>query len=167
MNNAKPSVLIVDDDKSTRDGLERALRSDYQVFLAESGDSALGILAGNNIDILLTDVRMPGMDGITLLQRALAQCPDLVCILVTAYGNVEMAVEAMKHGAHDFLAKPVNLDHLDLLLKRALRSRDVESENRTLREQLDSRYGLESIVGNSPPMLAVFDVIRQAAPSQA
>ncbi|MDI6775454.1 MAG: sigma-54 dependent transcriptional regulator [Verrucomicrobiota bacterium] len=162
-----PSVLIADDDKSTRDGLQRALRNGYRVFLAENAERALAILGENDFDVLLADVRMPGMDGLTLLQRALAQRPDLICILLTAYGNVETAVEAMKRGAHDFLAKPVNLDHLDLLLKRALRSRDVESENRKLREQLDTRYGLDNIVGASPTMQRVFDAIRQAAPTQA
>jgi len=135
--------------------------------LAESGDRALQILHAEDMDILLSDVRMPGMDGVTLLQRARAHHPDLVSILLTAYGNVEVAVEAMKAGAYDFLMKPVNLDHLDLLLKRALRSRDVESENRQLREELDSRFGLESIIGASPLMQDLFDVIRQAAPSQA
>lgn len=163
----KPSILIVDDDKNTRDGLDRALRNAYDVFLVESGERALDLLSGTDIDILLSDVRMPGMDGLTLLQRALARNSRLICILLTAYGNVETAVEAMKLGAYDFLMKPVNLDHLDLLLKRALRSREMESENISLREQLDDKYGLENIIGNSPAMLRLFNVIRQAAPTQA
>jgi DNA-binding NtrC family response regulator len=164
---ARPVVLIVDDDKNTRDGLDRALRGTCSVLLADSGERALGILADTPVDVLLSDVRMPGMDGLTLLQRALARVPGLICILLTAYGNVETAVEAMKRGAYDFLMKPVNLDHLDLLLKRALRSRDVESENAQLREQLDAKYGLENILGRSAVMAQLFDVIRQAAPTQA
>ena len=169
MNEKKhvPVILVADDDKNTRDGLIRALRGDYEVLGADNGDGALALLNERAVDILLSDVRMPGMDGLTLLQRALARKPDLVCILLTAYGNVEVAVEAMKRGAYDFLTKPVNLDHLDLLLKRALRSRDVESENLHLREELDSRFGLESILGESPAMLQLFDTIRQAAPTQA
>lgn len=163
----KPCVLIVDDDRNTRDGLQRALRRGYEVLVAESGERALQILHGQDVDILLSDVRMPGMDGVTLLQRARAHHPELVSILLTAYGNVEVAVEAMKVGAYDFLMKPVNLDHLDLLLQRALRSRDVESENRQLREELDHKFGLESIIGVSPVMQDLFDTIRQAAPSQA
>ncbi len=163
----KPLVLIVDDDRNTRDGLQRALRRNYEVLLAESGDRALEILGDNEVDILLSDVRMPGMDGIALLQRASARCPELVSILLTAYGNVEIAVEAMKAGAYDFLMKPVNLDHLDLLLKRALRSRDVEAENVQLREQLDQKFGMENIVGNSGVMHELFDTIRQAAPTLA
>jgi len=163
----KTSILIVDDDKTTRDGLERALRGRYDVVLAESGERALEILGAGPVRILLSDVRMPGMDGLTLMKRALAQNPDTICILLTAYGNVETAVEAMKLGAYDFLMKPVNLDHLDLLLKRAVRSSEMESENVSLREQLDNKYGMESLVGNSPVMHQLFETIRQAAPTQA
>lgn len=167
MTKKKPSILIVDDDKNTRDGLNRALSRAYDVFPAESAERALDILNETGIDILLTDVRMPGMDGLTLMQRAMARNPGQMCVLLTAYGNVETAVEAMKGGAYDFLMKPVNLDHLDLLLKRALRSREMESENISLREQLDDKYGLENIIGNSQVMLQLFDIIRQAAPSRA
>jgi len=163
----KPRVLVVDDDKNTRDGLERALRSSYSIITAESGEKALAILTEQNVDILLSDVRMPGMDGLTLLQRALAHNPGLLCILLTAYGNVETAVEAMKSGAYDFLMKPVNLDHLELLLARALRSRDVESENLSLRRQLDQKYGLGGLVGNSRAMQDMYETINQAAPTQA
>ena len=163
----KPVVLVVDDDKNTRDGLSRALRRAYEVIVAESGQRALAILGGQTVDVLLSDVRMPGMDGLTLLQRALAAQPGMVGILLTAYGNVETAVEAMKRGAYDFLMKPVNLDHLDILLRRALRAREIESENVSLHRQLDSKYGLENIVGASPPMLRLFDTLRQAAPTQA
>jgi two-component system response regulator AtoC len=163
----KPRVLVVDDDRNTRDGLQRALRRNYNVLLAESGDRALEILSTEDVDILLSDVRMPGMDGVTLLQRARAGHPGLISILLTAYGNVEIAVEAMKAGAYDFLMKPVNLDHLDLLLQRAIRSRDMEAENTQLREQLDNKFGMENIVGNSAVMHELFDTIRQASPTQA
>ncbi len=167
MENIKPRILVVDDDKNTRDGLQRALRRSYDVGLAESGDRALEILAGEDYDVLLSDVRMPGIDGITLVQRAKANHPALVSILLTAYGNVEIAVEAMKAGAYDFLMKPVNLDHLDLLLQRALRSREVEAENTRLHEQLDNKFGMENIIGSSSVMSELFDTIKQAAPTQA
>jgi len=167
MTPTRPVILIVDDDKDTRDGLTHALSDTHAVLAAESADRALGILNEREVDVLLSDLRMPGMDGLTLLQRARAQRPGLICILLTAYGSVETAVEAMKRGAYDFLMKPVNLDHLDLLLQRALHSRAVESENVSLREQLDRKYGLESIVGNSAVMHRLFDTIKQAAPTQA
>jgi DNA-binding NtrC family response regulator len=167
MAKEKPSILIVDDEKNTREGLERALRREYRVATAESGDTALELMAEDPPDILLTDLRMPGMDGLTLVQRALARHPNLVCLLLTAYGSVETAVEAMKRGAHDYLTKPVNLDELELVLKRALRSQKVETENANLHKQLDDKYGVENIIGNSPAMAQLFDTIRQAAPTQA
>jgi two-component system response regulator AtoC len=166
-DSGRARVLIVDDDKNTRDGLERALKRSYDVFTAESAERALSMLEQADMDVLLSDVRMPGMDGLTLLQRALARHPGLVCVLLTAYGNVEMAVEAMKRGAYDFLTKPVNLDHLDLLLQRALRVTQIETENVKLREQLDDKYGMENIIGHSPAMQPVFEIVRQAAPTQA
>lgn len=164
---SKATVLVVEDDKNTRDGLERALKARYDVYVAEDAERAMSVLGGHSIDVLLSDVRMPGMDGLTLMRRALAQFPGLICILLTAYGNVESAVEAMKYGAYDFLMKPVNLDRLEMLLERALRSREVESENVSLREQLDDKFGMEHIVGSSMVMRRLFETVRQAAPTQA
>ncbi len=163
----KPTVLIVDDEKSARDGLVRALRRDYHVFAAENGTSALELLASQRVDVLLSDVRMPGMDGITLLQRALANYPELTVIILTAYGDVDIAVEAMKHGATDFMTKPINLDKLELVLDRVLKAKKIELENEQLKVQLDDKYGLENIIGRSPAMQEVFDTIRQVASSRA
>jgi DNA-binding NtrC family response regulator len=160
-------VLIVDDDRNTREGLQRALQRRYRVRLAEDGARALEMLADNEVDVLLSDLRMPGMDGLGLLRRVQAQHPATISILLTAYGSVESAVEAMKQGACDFLTKPVNLDHLELLIERALRARDMELNNRELRTQLDHKFGMENIVGDSPPMQQVFDIVRQAAPTTA
>jgi DNA-binding NtrC family response regulator len=163
----KPVVLIVDDEKSARDGLVRALRREYRVFAAEDGTTALEILSAQKVDVLLSDVRMPGMDGITLMQRALTAYPELTCIILTAYGDVELAVEAMKHGATDFMTKPINLDKLELVLSRVLKTKQIELENEQLRVQLDNKYGLENIIGRSAPMQEVFDTIRQVANSRA
>ena len=163
----KPVVLIVDDEKNTRDGLARALKRSYAVHMAESAAAALEILSENPVDVMLSDLRMPVMDGMTLMQRALAASPGLICILLTAYGSVETAVEAMRHGATDFLTKPVNLKQLELVLERVLRSRRAETENRQLREQLDAKFGMENIIGNSPQMQEVFDTVRQVAASRA
>ena len=160
-------ILIVDDEKNTRDGLRRALSREYDVFTAESAAAALRILEEEHIDLMLSDVRMPGEDGIELLKQVRSKYPNTTCVLLTAYGSVETAVEAMKQGAHDFLTKPVNLDHLDMLIARTLQHASLLKENEELKRQLDSRYGLESIIGSSPAMERLFDVIRQAAPSQA
>jgi len=167
MAEKKPVVLIVDDEKNSRDGLARALSDRYKTLVAESGRRALALLDEHAVDVLLADVRMPGMDGLALLQRVLARERQPVCILLTAYGTVEMAVEAMKRGAQNFLMKPVNLDELDMVIRKELHTRAVEAENRGLREKLDAKFGMEGIVGNAPPMQKVFDVIRQVAPSTA
>jgi len=163
----KPLILIVDDEKNTREGLSRALRDEYAVASVENGQKALEWLETRQADVVLSDLRMPGMDGLTLLSRLLTRDPKPILILLTAYGNIETAVEAMKRGAYDFLAKPVNLDRLDLLLKRALAERDLGVGNRRLKLQLGSREGFENILGTSPAMQEVFDVIQQAAPTRA
>jgi two-component system response regulator AtoC len=163
----RPVILIVDDDKNTREGLQRALRTRFEVRLAENAARAMEALGDDSVDVMLTDMRMPGMDGLELLKRVQAHHPDVICILLTAYGSVETAVEAMKQGAYDFLTKPVNLDHLDMLIARALRSRDIETKNRDLEQQLDNKYGFENIIGNAQVMQPIFDTIRQAAPTQA
>jgi len=163
----RPAILIVDDEKNTREGLARALRGDYAVAEAENGQRALEWLETHSADVVLSDLRMPGMDGMTLLSRLLGREPRPVLILLTAYGNIETAVEAMKRGAYDFLAKPVNLDRLELLLKRALAERRLDAENQRLKAQLDSKYGFGNIVGDSPAMQEVFETIRRVAPTRA
>ena len=164
---SRPSILIVEDEKNTRDGLARALRRSFDVMLAEDGARALEMFNSRPVDIVLSDLRMPGMDGMTLLKRVLAQTPDVIFILITAYGSIESAVEATKFGAYDFLTKPVNLEHLDHKLQQALRSRGLESENKELRQQLESKFGLENVVGESESMQTVFDTVRQVSPSRA
>ncbi len=165
--NRRPLVLVVDDDKNTREGLERALRRLYDVRQAESAPRAMEELARGGVDVMLADLRMPGMDGMELLRRVQARYPDVVCLLLTAYGSVETAVEAMKQGAYDFLTKPVNLDHLEVVLERALQSRAMEARVEELEGRLDDKYGMERIIGQAPEMRHVFDLIRQAAPTQA
>ena len=160
-----PTILIVDDDKNTRDGLQRALQRNYTVRTAESADAALAVLAQTpQVDLMLSDLRMPGTDGLGLLRYVHQHYPRTVFVLLTAYGSVETAVEAMRLGAYDFLMKPVNLDQLDILVAQALKAHDPEPEPQP---QLDGNGGLENIIGESPPMKAVFDIIRQAAPTQA
>lgn len=165
MNN-KPVILIVEDEKNTREGLERTLNRNYQIIQADNGEKALQLLAEKPVDILLTDLRMPGMDGLTLVRRAIAHESQPVCIVLTAYGSIESAVEAMKAGAYDFLTKPLNLDQLEIVIERALHSRQLENENRSLRTQLDKKFGLEAIVGRTPVMEELFKLIRQVAPAR-
>jgi DNA-binding NtrC family response regulator len=127
----------------------------------------MDVLERENIDILLTDLRLGGEDGMTLIDRALKMPHPPICIMMTAYGSVDTAVEAMKRGAYDFVTKPLNLDKVEILIGRAVQSRKLEQENRSLREQVDERYGLENIIGESPALREVLDTIRQVAPSSA
>ena len=163
----QPTILIVDDEKHTRDGLRRLLEDDYDVYVAEDIRGALDVLEREQVDLLLTDLRLGNEDGMTLIERALKMPHPPICIMMTAYGSVDTAVEAMKRGAYDFVTKPLNLDKVEILIARALQSRKLEQENRSLRQQVDERYGLENIVGESPALHEVLDTIRQVAPSSA
>ena len=164
----KPTVLVVDDEQRSREGLRRLLRDKYEVVLAESAAAALEALDRGPVDVMLSDVRMPGGDGLSLLRQVRAKHPATACVLLTAFGSVETAVEAIKLGAQDFIMKPItDIDKLELVLERARRACALEHENRELHRRLDDRFGLEGIVGSSPAMERLFDVIRQAAPTQA
>ncbi len=161
------TILIVDDEKPIRDLLARALGADYNVVTAADAELAMKTLdADPSIALMLSDVRMPGADGITLLKAARAKRPDLAVIMLTAYGNVELAVEAMKNGANDFLTKPVELDQLDLRIAKALGDRAPEAEP-AVQASGGADPGLEEIVGDSPAMKKVFDMVRRAAPTDA
>ena len=164
----KASILIVDDERDTRELMARALGTDYLVTTAADAEQAVKALeADSSIALMLSDVRMPGADGIQLLRAAKKMRPDLTCILLTAFGSVDLAVEAMKDGADDFLTKPVDLDQLDLRVAKALKTRALEEEVVSLRSELDVKHGLEDITGTSDAMQKVFRLIRQAAPTQA
>jgi len=163
----QPTVLIVDDEKHTRDGLRRLLEDEYDTYVAEDIRGAMDVLEREPIDLMITDLRLAGEDGMVLIERALKLPHAPICIMMTAYGSVDTAVEAMKRGAYDFVTKPLNLDKVEMLIARALASRKMEQENRTLRQQIDERYGLENIIGESPALREVLETIKQVAPSSA
>src|SRR5205814_2379961 len=167
MDSLQPTILIVDDEKHTRDGLRRLLEDEYDTYVAEDIRGAMDVLEREQIDLLVTDLRLGGTDGMALSERALKLPHPPICIMMTAYGSVDTAVEAMKRGAYDFVTKPLNLDKVEMLIARAIASRKMEQENRTLRQQVDERYGLENIIGESPSLHEVLDTIRQVAPSSA
>ena len=164
-----PNLLIVDDEKPTRDGLRSALEDRYEVYVAEDAASAIGLLESETFDVLLTDFRLPNNeDGMKLITRAKSLPRQPICILMTAYGSEELAVEALKQGADDYLAKGrMQIDELEARINRALRFRSLESENQTLKQQLDKKFGLENIIGESEPMQRVMDIVRQVAPARA
>jgi DNA-binding NtrC family response regulator len=164
----KPTLLIVDDEKTTREGLRAALEDRYDVYLAEDAKVAMELLEQEHFDVLLTDFRLPNEDGMKLISRAKSLSRPPICILMTAYGSEELAVEAMKRGADDYIAKGrLQIDELEMRIAKALRQQKLETENVSLRQQLDSKFGLENIIGEAPAMQEVFEVVRQVAPTRA
>src|SRR3984893_15085340 len=167
MDPLQPIILIVDDEKHTRDGLRRLLENDYDVYVAGDIAGAINVLEREHVDLLLTDLRLGSEDGMQLIDRALKMPQPPICIMMTAYGSVDTGVAEMKRGAYDFVTKPLNLDKVEILIARALRGRKLEQENRDLQEQVDERYGLGNIVGESQALHEVLDTIKQVAPSSA
>ncbi|HXT39807.1 MAG TPA: sigma-54 dependent transcriptional regulator [Candidatus Angelobacter sp.] len=164
----KPTLLIVDDEKPTRDGLRAALEDRYDVYLAEDAAAALNLIEKEAFDVLLTDLRLPGEDGMKLISRAKSLSKAPICILMTAYGSEDVAVEAMKRGADDYIAKGrMQIDELEMRIARALRRQSLEIENESLRQQLDQKYGLENITGESAAMREVLETVRQVAPAKS
>ncbi len=164
----KPTLLIVDDEKTTREGLRAALEDRYDVYIAEDAKAAMNLLESEHFDVMLTDFRLPNEDGLKLIARAKSLAKPPVCILMTAYGSEEIAVEAMKRGADDYIAKGrLQIDELELRIARALRQQNLEVENVSLRQQLDSKFGLENVIGEAPVMKEIFEVVQQVAPTRA
>jgi two-component system, NtrC family, response regulator AtoC len=164
----KPTLLIVDDEKTTREGLRAALEDRYDVYIAEDAKAAMNLLETEHFAVMLTDFRLPNEDGMKLIARAKSLPKPPICILMTAYGSEEIAVEAMKRGADDYIAKGrLQIDELEMRIARALRQQNLEVENVSLRQQLDSKFGLENIIGESPLMQEIFEVVRQVAPTRA
>jgi two-component system response regulator AtoC len=164
----KPTLLIVDDEKPTREGLRAALEERYDVYIAEDAKVATDLLESEHFDVMLTDFKLPNEDGLKLIARAKSLPKPPVCILMTAYGSEEIAVDAMKRGADDYIAKGrLQIDELEMRIARALKQQNLEVENVSLRKQLDSKFGLENIVGQSVVMAEIFEVVQQVAPTRA
>jgi len=162
-----PSVLIVDDEKHTREGLQQALAENYDVTLAANAEEAYNLMAEHAYDVIVTDLRMPGKSGLKIIDHALAQANRPAVLMMTAYGTIETAVEAMKRGAVDFLTKPVNIERLEVLIQRALKTKVLEVQVRQLNERLDEKFSFKGIVGHSVPLQAVIDQVKLVAPSKA
>ena len=164
----KGRILVVDDEVNARNALGELLRDDgYTVESAADGFKALGKVADFAPDLVLTDLKMPGMDGIQLLGRIHEQDPDLPVIVMTAFGEVETAVGAMRAGARDYLSKPVNFGELGVVIARELEQRRLRAEAGLLRERLAERYRFDNIIGNAPPMQAIFKTVAQIASSRS
>ncbi len=162
-----PSVLIVDDEKHTREGLQQALAENYDVSVAASADEAFNLMDSQPFDVIVTDLRMPGKSGLKVIDKALGLPQKPAVLMMTAYGNIETAVEAMKRGAVDFLTKPVNIERLEVLIQRALKTRTLEVEVTHLHERLDEKFSFAGIVGHSPALQSIVDQVKLVAPSKA
>jgi DNA-binding NtrC family response regulator len=164
----KGRILIADDEVNARAALVELLREEgYTVESAADGFKALGKLDDFAPDIVLTDLKMPGMDGIELLARVREKAPDIGVVVMTAFGAVETAVSAMRAGARDYLTKPVNMAELSLVIAREIEQRRLRAETGLLRARLSERYRFENIIGNSAPMQEVFQTVSQIAGARA
>ncbi len=167
----KFNLLVVDDEKNIREGLGTSLEMDgYRVLLAENGEEAFKILNSSDVDLIISDLRMPVMSGQELLKKVISSYPGLPFIVLTGHGTIETAVTAMRDGAYDFLTKPVNLDRLTLLVKRALQGRELILEHRELKAEVDrlkSKNKFNRIIGKSSGMMRVMQVVEQVAATRA
>lgn len=167
MNNGN-TILLVDDDENVRRVAQIQLEeAGYQVAAAGTGEQALALFSSANPALVITDLRMPGISGLDLLKKLRAGRPDATIIVITAYGTVESAVEAMRAGAYDYISKPIDYDQLTLVVKRALERHELIEEVHALRSTLDAKYGFESIIGRSPALLRVLDLASRAARSDS
>jgi DNA-binding NtrC family response regulator len=163
----KPTVLIVDDEKHTRDGLRAALEDKYETFVAKDAAEAARLMQDVPPDAVLTDLRMAGEDGMAVIDRALKLSPQPVCLMMTAYGDVETAVQAMSRGAYWFMQKPVDLRQVELLLERGLKARATEKEVTVLKTRLDRKFSLGEVVGSSAALQHSIEQVRSVATSNA
>lgn len=162
------SILLIDDEISQLSSLKSFLtRRDYTVYTAENGNDALEIIGKNVIDLTLTDFRMPGMNGLEVLREIKKINPEIEVVVITAYGNIDQAVDIMKSGAYDYLTKPIDLDELENLLFRIKEKKLLLKENRYLKEQLKDKFKFESIISQSGKMEDVLNLVGRVASSKA
>ena len=163
----KPRILIVDDEARMQRIFEINLSPKYEVLTSGDGEEALKIAKTQNITLMVTDLKMAGMSGMTLLKEVRKALPDLPIIIMTAYGTVESAVQAMKDGVVDYILKPIKMDEMELLIEKTLSLLRLEDENRDLRQELKSIYGPQNIVGDHPAVRKVIQLIQQVAGTKA
>src|SRR5574344_2017923 len=155
----KFTLLIIDDEKNIREGLGANFEMEgYNVKLAAHGQEGLDFLSKGDIDLVITDLRMPGISGEEVLRKVTTETPGIPVIVLTGHGSIDAAVDAMRNGAYDFLTKPLNLDHLSLIVKKALKNRELSLQHKQLQEELESRHSFDKMIGKSSEMQRVFDL---------
>ena len=164
----KFTLLIIDDEKNIREGLAANFEMDgYNVKLAENGKQGLEFLAKGDIDLVITDLRMPGISGEEVLRKVTTETPGVPVIVLTGHGSIDSAVDAMRNGAYDFLTKPLNLDQLCLIVKRALEARELSLQHKQLKNEVEKEHVLDNIIGKSAEMQKVFEMIKKVSASKA
>jgi two-component system response regulator PilR (NtrC family) len=160
----KARILVVDDEESIREFLEIMLKKEgYEITLAEDGQKAKDLLTKKTFDMIISDLQMPNVTGIELLKHVKEVSPEVVFMMITAFGTTETAVEAMKMGAYDYITKPFKIDEVRLNIQNALRSKNLEVENRSLKKELVKEYSFQNMIGNSPVMHQIFDMIKRVS----
>src|SRR5437660_1140949 len=168
MADPQKHLLLVEDETPLRQAVAEQLGDrGYRVEQADSGEAAIAKLADFAYDIIVTDLRLPGIDGSAVVEAAVARYPEVIAIVVTGFGTVKDAVEAIKRGAWDFVSKPFQIDELLHVLDSAIEQRRLKSENAYLRAQLEERYRFEGIVGKSRPMKLLFQLLETVAPTSS
>lgn len=164
----KPTILVVDDELSIREFLQIMLKREKMlVDVASDGEEALKLMENNHYDLVISDIKMPKVDGMELLSRVKAKDPHALMLMITAHGSTELVVEAMKKGAYDFLTKPFKIDDVKLRIEKALENRVLVQENSRMRKELGEKYSFANIVGSSAQMMQVFDLIKRTAATNA
>jgi len=167
MTNPKARILVVDDDNIIVESLNEFLKLEgYEAVGVENFAQAISALERSYFNLVITDINMPHTDGFELLRVIKQRYPHIVVIMITGYGTIESAVEAIKMGAYDYLTKPIIDDEISLVIERALKQQSLIQENQSLREALDMRYGLDNVIGHSYQMLKIFDLIESVAESR-
>jgi len=160
-------ILVVDDEQSMREFLDIMLKKEgYKVSLASNGDEVLKYIDKDIFDLVLLDIRMPKMDGIAVLKKIKSTSPETVVIMITAYASADTAIKAMKEGAYDYITKPFKVDEIKLIIKNALEKKHLQKENVLLKRVVRDRYVFDNIIGQSPKMLALYDLLEKVAPTK-
>ncbi|MCR4343162.1 MAG: sigma-54 dependent transcriptional regulator [Candidatus Scalindua sp.] len=164
----KPRILLIDDDKNTANGLRKILLQDgYDTSCAYTGNEAISLIDTEHFDIVITDMKLPDISGFSIIEKVKKKDPDIPVIMITAFSSLQTAIDAMKKGADDYLTKPVNIEELELMLKKIREKQLLILQNRELRQQLDDKYGFSGFIGNTPEMQLIFKTITEIAPTAA
>jgi len=164
----KPRILLIDDDKNTTDGLRKILLQDgYDTSCVYTGNEASNLIDTEHFDIVITDMKLPDISGFSIIEKVKKRDANIPVIMITAFSSLQTAIDAMKKGADDYLTKPVNIDELELILKKTWEKQLLILQNRELRQELDDKYGFSGFIGNTPEMQLIFKTITEIAPTAA